>query len=78
MSHVSDPGYFALAVTPSDSTVFDAPTRSLRVGTAGLARVRMHKQQNEVVVYLTQGDNALVVDKVMATDTAAAAIVRVW
>lgn len=78
MSHYSDPGVYALAVTPNDSTVFPEPTRSLRVGTAGLARVRMWKQQNEVVLWLNQGDNALVVDKVLLTDTAAAQIVRVW
>lgn len=78
MSYSSDPGMFAAAVTPSDSTVFSEPTRSLRVGTAGLARVRMWKQQNEVVMWLSQGDNAIVVDKVLATDTAAAQIVRVW
>lgn len=78
MSHASDPGMFALSVTPSDVTVFPEPSRSLRVGTAGLARVRMWKQQNEVVLYLVQGDNPLFVDKVMSTDTVAAQIVRVW
>ena len=35
MSYVGDPGKFAAAITPHDSTNLDAPTRAIYVGSAG-------------------------------------------
>lgn len=71
---------FALAVTKSDVTTFDPPTRAIYVGTTGDVAVRMALGQNDVTFPAVAGSVILpiAVDRVLSTGTTASNIVRMW
>jgi hypothetical protein len=66
----------AAAVTASDTTVFDPPSRALYVGTAGNVAVRMAGDQAEVTFSNVQDGTLLpvAVDQVLSTGTTASDI----
>jgi hypothetical protein len=70
---------FAVAVTASDVTTFDPPTRGLYVGGAGDVAVRMHLGQNNVTFVGVPAGTLLPinVDRVLAASTATG-IVRLY
>lgn len=72
------PAHGAVAVTPSDVTVFDT-ARSLYIGTTGNLTVRMADGQDNVLfTAVPVGILAIQVDKVYATGTLAAAILALY
>ena len=79
MSNQSDPGQYAVAVTPSNATVL-SPTRALWVGTAGDVTVRMWRDQTIVAFVGVPAGTMLsvCVDQVRSTGTTAGAITAVW
>ena len=72
--------HHAEAVTKSDATTFDPPTRALYVGTTGDVAVRMAIGQNNVTFPAVAGSVILpiAVDRVLDTGTTASNIVRMW
>jgi hypothetical protein len=77
-SDISAPARFAVAVTPSDSTVL-TPTRALFIGVAGNLTVRMADQQNTVLLSnVPVGIFPIQCDQVRSTGTAATNIVALW
>tara|TARA_Y100000310_G_C20459156_1_gene704480 strand:+ start:17 stop:259 length:243 start_codon:yes stop_codon:yes gene_type:complete len=73
------PARFAVAVTPSDSTVL-TPTRGLYVGSGGNVTVRMVGDQATVTYTAVQTGQLLPisVDQVHSTNTTASSITAVW
>lgn len=66
MSYVSDPASKATAVTPSDTTVLDPPTRSLYIGGTGNLAVRMVSGDIVTFQSVPVGIFPIRVDKVLA------------
>lgn len=71
---------YAAAVTPSDATTFDSPTRALWVGVAGTVVVRMAADSANVTFSGVQAGQILPlrVDRVLSTNTTASGIVALW
>lgn len=70
----------AVAVTASDSTVYDPPLLSLWVGSTGDVAVRMSGSQN-AVTFASVGSGVLLkmsVDKVLSTGTTASDIIGLY
>jgi len=66
-------------VTPSDSTVYDPPSRAVYVGTTGDLAVRMAGDQSTpTFTGVPAGFHPLCVDKVLSTGTAASNIVLLF
>lgn len=76
MSHVSDPAKYAVAVTPSDSTVLN-PTRSLYIGVSGNLSVVINGQ-TVAFANVPVGILPVEVTRVRATGTTASSIVALW
>lgn len=78
MSYVSDPGKFAVAVTPSDATVL-TPTRALYIGSTGALTVKM-AGDGAIVAFaaVPVGIFPIQVTQVRATGTVASSIVALW
>jgi hypothetical protein len=77
MSYTSDPAGFAVAVTPSDSTIL-TPTRGLYIGGTGDVVVQMYGSENTVTFSnVPVGVLPVRVTKVMAA-TGATNIVALW
>lgn len=76
----TSPAGFAVAVTASDATTFDPPTRGVYVGGAGDVAVRMHLGQNNVTFVGVPAGTVLPinVDRVLSTGTTATSIVRLY
>lgn len=76
---IDSPASHAFAITKSDETIFDQPTRALWVGGAGDVAVRM--MGGETVTFASVPAGTLLpvrVDKVLSTGTSASAIVGVY
>lgn len=79
MSDVSNPGRYAIAVTPHATNVFANPSRALYIGGAGDLAVRMWPSGNLVTfVAVPIGILPIQVDKVLATGTAATNIISLY
>ncbi len=74
------PGRSAAVVTPSDSTVFDLPTRGIYVGVGGNLSVEM-EDVGSAIIFVGVQTGALLplsVTGINATGTTATNILRVW
>lgn len=71
---------FGAAVTKSDATVLDPPTRGIYVGGAGDVAVRFASGQNSVTIPSVPAGTILpiAVDKVLSTGTTATGMVALW
>jgi hypothetical protein len=71
---------YGVAVTASDATTFDPPTRGLYVGGAGDVAVRMFLGQANVTFVGVPAGTLLpiCVDRVLSTGTTATSVVRLY
>jgi hypothetical protein len=76
-SNATVPAHGAVAVTPSDSTVF-AITRSLYIGVSGNVAVHMADGQTVTFASVPVGIFPVQVDQVLSTNTTASSIVALY
>lgn len=77
VSHDINSATGSVTVTPSDSTVYDPPSRALYVGVTGNLAVRMAGDLSTPIYINVQGGSMLsyCVDKVLSTGTTATDII---